>query len=149
MSNAHNEMTHKVISVNQNDSLRLAYKTMVELEIRHLPVVNDGKLIGIVSDRDILKAGENNAGGAFIIPDASVETVMNEEIVTCNTSTPLAKVAWILLEEKISALPVTDSSQKIVGIITSTDLIKYMAKSFEKKWQEIPISQIQGLGYFI
>lgn len=87
--------------------------------IRHIPLTLDNKLMGMISDRDLLKV---ESAGTFLFLKA--EDIMTSVLVVAEEETPLAHVARVLLEEKISALPIIDKSHRLVGIISRTDILK-------------------------
>lgn len=121
---------HKdLVTITPDTSLVKARDLIAEKLIEHLLVVNkDGKLVGIVSDRDLkqtwaspattLSAHELN----YLLKQLDVETMMVTKIITISPGTTIERAARIMQEERISALPVTDK-EKLVGIITTTDVM--------------------------
>lgn len=87
--------------------------------IRHVPLVKENKLMGMVSDRDLLKV---ESSGTFYYLKA--DSIMSTVIVVADEETPLAHIARVLLEEKISAIPIIDESHHLSGMITRTDILK-------------------------
>jgi len=87
--------------------------------IRHVPLIKEKKLMGMVSDRDLLKV---ESSGTFFYLKA--DSIMTTVIVVADEETPLAHIARVLLEEKISALPIIDESHHLTGMITRTDILK-------------------------
>jgi len=90
--------------------------------IRHLPVV-DGGLVGIVSDRDLKRA--LGAGGA---EERRVDQIMTRAVVTVTPGAPVEEAARVMLEERISALPVVDGG-RLVGIVTETDVVELFVRA--------------------
>lgn len=120
-------MTRHVLCALPGDLIEDAWKLMKDIHCRHLPVVSDGKLIGIVSDRDILlRATYGEHGIAF--PDMRVSEVMTSRVVSCGPSARLSAVAATMLENNLDSLPVTDDENHLLGIVTSSDLLKVMQK---------------------
>ena len=76
-------------------------------------------IIGMISDRDLLKV---ELAGTFLYLKA--EDIMTTVLVVAEEETPLAHIARVLLEEKISALPIIDKSHKLVGMISRSDILK-------------------------
>ena len=105
--------------VHEDDSIRAADWEMTIDEIRHLLVVDTaGKLLGIVSDRDVLRARERGEG------DAAISTIMSRDVLFIGPATPASWAVERMLRGKYSALPVVDEVGKPIGIITSTDFLE-------------------------
>jgi CBS domain-containing protein len=105
--------------VHEDDSIRTADWEMTLDEIRHLLVVDTtGKLVGIVSDRDVLRARERGDS------DVPIGTVMNRDVLFIGPATPASWAVERMLRGKYSALPVVDEAGKPIGIVTSTDFLE-------------------------
>lgn len=124
--NASAAMTREVVTAPPDLALRSAWRLMQEHHFRHLPVVADGKLCGIVSDRDVLLRARLDHG-AVEVPELTVGEAMTLSPYTCRTGTSVANVAGLMLEHKIDALPVLDSQGCLVGLVTSSDLLALLA----------------------
>jgi acetoin utilization protein AcuB len=109
-------MTKNPVTVSPRDTLAVAQEKMRAGEFRQIPVVDHGRLVGILTDRDIRKYGRHN-----IV--ASVQSAMTEGAITATPATPLEEVAQILLRHKIGALPVVEK-EELVGIISTTDILQ-------------------------
>jgi CBS domain-containing protein len=106
-------------TAHEDDSIRMADWEMTIDEIRHLLVIDvDGRLVGIVSDRDILRAREHNT------TDAPLGRIMNREVMSVGPATPAAFAVERMMRGKYSALPVVDDSGRPIGIVTSTDFLE-------------------------
>jgi CBS domain-containing protein len=124
-------MTISVVTVNPKDSLRHARELMVKHRINQLPVTMDGKLVGIVTDRDIRDAYPSSLRllrGKDIDEFADSYTV--EEVMTYNVSavspqTSLREAAQRLRKQRFGALPVVEK-ERLVGIITRSDVLDAM-----------------------
>jgi CBS domain-containing protein len=92
---------------------------MKSRNIRHIPIFSDHKIIGMISDRDLLKV-DLAATFAFL----KAEDIMTTVLVVAEEETPLAHIARVLIEEKISALPIIDKFHQLVGMISRTDILK-------------------------
>lgn len=132
-------MTHEILAVMPKTTADVAYEMMAEAGCRHLPVLDGDKLEGILSDRDILLFSGWREGKIFV-PKVAVDTVMSRFPLTCRPDTKLADVAWIMAEQKLDAMPVTDFRGRVIGIVTSTDLVKTFMNEGEEN---------HGLGRFI
>lgn len=118
-------MTTNVITARIDDTMDLADLDMKMARIRHIPVVdNDNKVIGIVSDRDILRAF-----GALGDHSLIIGAVMTDRVETIDESEPAKEALRIMLEKKISCLPVADASGGLVGVITETDFMRLLYES--------------------
>ncbi|NPV86484.1 MAG: CBS domain-containing protein [Anaerolineae bacterium] len=122
-------MTHPVITISPETSVADALRIMHERHIRRLPVVKNGKLVGIVSERTLLKASPSIATtlDVYEIKEAldklKVESIMKREVITVTEDTPLEDVARLMAENKIGGIPVVKGDE-VVGIITETDIFK-------------------------
>ncbi|MCB9595872.1 MAG: CBS domain-containing protein [Sandaracinaceae bacterium] len=115
-------MSRRVIVIGPSTPLAAAWDIMVTCRIRHLPVVRDGLLLGIVSDRDALlhsKATED----AIVPPSIPVSEIMSPFPYVCDPSTHVADIVRTMTEQKIDAMPVLDAEEKLIGLVTSTDLL--------------------------
>jgi CBS domain-containing protein len=114
------DVMHKpVFSLNIDTPLEQIRNAMKSHSIRHIPLLKNDMLIGMISDRDLLKI---EMSGTFLFLKA--EDIMTTVLVVAEEETPLAHLARVLLEEKISALPVVNKSHKLVGMISRTDILK-------------------------
>lgn len=124
-------MASHIFHVKSTDTTMSAIKLMQKKNIRHLPVTQNGDLVGIVSDRDIRKSlfvdkvnsFRDAESGARLVHRSKLEEVMTRQVETTNRSATLVEVANRMVERKIGALPVTNN-RKLVGIITETDLLR-------------------------
>ena len=114
-------MTSPVVSIPPDISLQEAYRTMQEKGIRHLPVVEEDKLVGIITDRDLRLATSALVPTPFA-PGGKVSAVMCRTPVTADAMDPVEDAARTMREQKIGCLPVMDDG-KLIGIITGLDLL--------------------------
>lgn len=112
-------MTKPVHTMAADSSLKDIKNLMAKHDIRHVPIVKDRHIVGMISDRDILKVGMT---GTF--PFLKASNIMSTVLVVALDETPLAHIARVLMEEKISCLPVIDSNQLLVGMISRTDILR-------------------------
>ena len=106
-------MTRDVVVASPTLSVGVAARLMRRLHVRHLPVVDDRKLVGILSDRDLIKHAA----------DASCGQAMTPAPVTCSQDASVGRVASLMLEHKIDSVPVVSVSGILIGLVTSTDLL--------------------------
>jgi CBS domain-containing membrane protein len=125
-------MTSPVITFFAEQTLPLAEDVMNLKHLRHLPVVDDaGRLVGLVSHRDLLRAQISTLAGLTDAQirarqaDVRVSQIMTRDVWTVNPQSDAARVGRTLLDHKFGCLPVVDADQRLVGIITERDFIKY------------------------
>ena len=130
-------MTLPVLSMKPNDTFLQALRIMQTHRIRHLPVLSDNQLVGIVSDRDMrrtlgawrveeeARSSEGTRGHEVV----TMNNIMQTDVVTTSSSATLAEVADVLVRHKFSCLPVLDDGG-LAGIITDTDLLEAFVAAF-------------------
>jgi len=127
-------MTPNVITVDKNESLGTALRLMRENRIRRLPVVSGGKLVGIVSDRDLKGALPSRATSLDVwelhalIDKLKVSEIMTKNVVTTKPGATIERVAMIMMERKIEGLPVLDAKGGLVGIVTEGDVFRALTE---------------------
>jgi acetoin utilization protein AcuB len=109
------------ITISDKTKLNEAYKLMLDKGIRHLPVVKNWKLVGLVTDRDLRLATSKLAKHPFN-PDTEVEKVMSHPVNTISPNDPVERATQIMRELRIGCLPVVEEDH-LVGIVTVTDLL--------------------------
>ncbi len=122
-------MSKPVITISPEMPIPDVLSLMKKEHIRRAPVVKKGKLIGIVSDKDLLNASPSPATTLsiweinYLVSKITVEEVMTKNVMTVDESTPIEQAARIMADNKIGGLPVMRNG-KVIGIITETDLFK-------------------------
>lgn len=125
-------MSTDVITVDEDISLMKASRLMKEHGIKHLPVLKKGRLVGIVSDRDLKEAQPSKATLLdihelyFLLDQVKIKHVMSSDPYTINAGEIVERAANVMLEHDISALPVVDQEGKLEGIVTKGDLFHAM-----------------------
>jgi acetoin utilization protein AcuB len=114
-------MTRTVVSAGPTMRVRDAIQLLDDSDIRHLPIVEDGRLVGIVSDRD-LRAYEGSAE----LLQTPVGEIMQQEPVCMEASESLAAVIDVMLEYKIGALPVVGEEGELLGIVSYIDVLRHV-----------------------
>jgi len=119
-------MTKKVIAVTPGDTVRDANRILQENRIHHLPVVEGGELVGIVSDADIqkwiLKEQRVDKDGTVIRRTGTVKEIMTREVVAVTPEDTIEDALLILHQRRFGALPVVEG-ERLVGIFTKTDVL--------------------------
>ena len=129
-------MSNNVIKLNLSDSLSKAEELFKTHNIRHIPVVNGDKVVGIISNADLLKVAladyndDDTEVTGTLYNMFTLEQVMTKNVATVLSFTSIRDVAEIFATNDFRALPVTYEN-KLVGIITTTDIIKYLLSQFE------------------
>ncbi len=115
-------MSRSVITVTPETEFHRAFDLMRSRNIHHLPVVDGGRVVGIVAERDLLLAAAN-----FGSSEVPVGEIMRSPAVCVGESALLKEAARLLVVRHIGSLPVLDSRKALVGIITETDIFKIAA----------------------
>ena len=109
-------MIRSVATILERQTVAEAREEMELSHIRHLPVVDaEGRLVGVVSDRDLMRAGD---------PTDSVGACMSAAVATVSPETDLTEAAFLLIRDRIGCLPVSDASGKLLGILTESDFVR-------------------------
>lgn len=127
-------MTRKIIALNRNDNLETAEMLFKKHKIRHIPVVHEDSIIGMLSYTDLLRISfadafneDEDEVDTVVYNMFTIDQVMAKNLVSVSSGTPVKEVAKILAKKEFHALPIVDDG-RLVGIITTTDLINYMLK---------------------
>ncbi|NTU78053.1 MAG: CBS domain-containing protein [Chloroflexales bacterium] len=124
-------MNHPVISVTPDTPVNDALHLMRTEHIRRTPVIAHGKLLGIVSMKDLLNAAPSNATTLsvwelnYLLSKLTVEPIMTRNVTTIAEDMPIEEVARIMADQRVGGLPVMRGGE-VVGIITETDLFKIL-----------------------
>jgi acetoin utilization protein AcuB len=127
-----NWMNPNVITVDADDSMLDATKLLKEHNIRHLPVLEKGKLVGVITDRDLKRASPSDATALeahellYLIANIKVREIMTKNPITVPYNYTIEEAAELLLQARISGMPVVDKDGEVIGTITQTDLFKVL-----------------------
>lgn len=128
-------MTDYVIYISPDTSLREAYYLMHEAGFRHLPVVDNARLVGLISLGDLRAAGPVEADTSYLMDphylwdSATVECAMSNNVITVGPDLLIRDAAQTMLEYKIGSLPVVDVDGSLIGMITETDILRLVTAS--------------------
>jgi CBS domain-containing protein len=130
-------MSRKLIAVAPHDSVEGAVRLLRQRGVRHLLVMTEGQLVGILSDRDLKRAMDPgrskkrllNLGGLFfLLEPILVREIMTPNPVTISPDATAQEAAAVMVAERFGALPV-ERKGKTIGIVTETDLLRHFAKT--------------------
>jgi len=122
-------MSSPVITVAPDLPIMQALDLMKKNRIRRLPVVKNGKMVGIVSEGDLLNASPSDATSLsvwelnYLLGKITVDEIMTKKVITVDEDTPIEEAAFLMDENKIGGLPVVHKGE-LVGLITETDLFR-------------------------
>ncbi|MGD1838130.1 MAG: CBS domain-containing protein [Nitrososphaeraceae archaeon] len=137
-------MTTIVLSISKNESVNEAMRILLDNKISRLLVINNDKLIGIITIRDLMPITSlvglgyeqykknqftSNISTIGIKGFILVEDIMNNDLITIFRTDDLAEAAKIMVRKRISGLPVVDKNEKLNGIITKTDIVKAFSET--------------------
>jgi CBS domain-containing protein len=119
------------VTLKPEATLDLANDVISLGRIRHIPVVDDGKLVGLLSERDLIGAAANRIFGlkqktrSALLKGELVKNVMKKRVVTVAPDTPIKEAARLMAEKKIGCVPVL-SEGTLVGLVTTTNILRYL-----------------------
>jgi CBS domain-containing protein len=128
-------MTKDVVLINMDTPLGQAMEACSDKRIRHIPVVDENqKIVGLITDRDLRSfisprigtISENNSDRQNL--RRPVHLIMLREVVTANPEMSIADAARSMIEHRVGCLPVVDPELHVVGLITTTDLLRYISE---------------------
>jgi CBS domain-containing protein len=127
-------MTATPVTITPRTSLSEAHRLMKQKKVRRLPVVDDGKLVGIVALSDVLEAEPSGATTLsiyelnYLLAELKVDKIMKHNVITVKPDATIRDAASIMLEHKIGGLPVLEDG-KLVGIITESDIFRMIVRT--------------------
>ncbi|MEA3279064.1 MAG: CBS and ACT domain-containing protein [Thermodesulfobacteriota bacterium] len=130
-----NWMSRTVFTIDLNESIHNAMKLLQKHKIRMLPVTKKDKLVGVITDRDIKRASASDATTLsvhelnYILSKVKVSEIMSDKPVTVPFDYTIEETAEVLLNHKISGVPVVNHDGGIVGTITQTDIFREIISS--------------------
>ncbi|MCW9024906.1 MAG: CBS domain-containing protein [Gammaproteobacteria bacterium] len=131
-----NVMSNNIIAVQEGQPLSEIRHKMVDSNIHHIPVLSGKKLVGMVSFTDMMKlnvvinGADDRTVDSIIDQQFTINDIMSKELTTLSTNDSVREVAGILSNNNFHAVPVTNSSSELQGIVTSSDLIRYLSDQY-------------------
>jgi CBS domain-containing protein len=120
-------MTRELITLKETQNLAIADELLRLNRIRHLPVVRQGKLVGLVTHRDLLKASGHKDPDPAMQPMWAAD-IMTRDVRTVSPSTRLRDAVPVMQQNKFGCLPVVNEDGTLMGILTEADLVRYAQK---------------------
>lgn len=123
-------MATTILTVDANTSVMRAGRTMKDNNIRRLPVVSQGKLAGIITDRDLKEASPSSKTDMdlhemyYLLSEMKVKDVMTDSPIRLYLDDTLEKAALVMLNEKISGVVVVDEEENLVGLLSESDVLR-------------------------
>jgi CBS domain-containing protein len=119
------------VTLRPEDTLELANDVISLGRIRHIPVVDGGRLVGLLSERDLMGAAASQIFGlkqkskSALLKSVPIKDVMKKRVVTVTPDTPIKEAAHLMAEKKIGCVPVV-ADGTLVGLVTTTDILRYV-----------------------
>ncbi len=129
-------MTRNPSTVSPKDKIRLAVERMIERKCRRLPVVDEGRLVGIISRIDLRRATNSpfvlreRRYDEFLLDHIDVEACMTRDPKTVTPQTSIVQAAKLMRDHKLGGLPVVEDG-RLVGMVTETDLLNFLIRMLE------------------
>ena len=123
-------MTKTVVTIDPNDSMQEAIRLMKDRDIRMLPVLKKGALVGIVTDRDVKRSSASDATTLeihellYLVSKIKIKEIMTKDPVSVPFDYTIEETAEVLLKNKISGAPVVNHDGRLVGTITQVDIFR-------------------------
>jgi CBS domain-containing protein len=132
-------MTRDVVTVEEDDSLLNLRESLATLRFRHLPVTDEDRLIGLLTETDLLGIASSNLLPHHAAQDRElqerfrVRDIMVRDVITVTPDTPVQQAARLLLKQRYNCLPVVDEQNILLGIVTASDFTKLIAQAARER----------------
>lgn len=127
-------MQTEIHTVTLDTTLPEALRLTAQRGVRHLPVLDGDRLVGILSDRDLKRAMASSASSlaahelTYLLDQLRVGEVMTRTVITIGRMFPIEEAARLMVQEKIGALPVTEG-ERLIGLVTETDVLRLFVRA--------------------
>jgi len=131
-------MTPDPFTLTEDDRVKTAVQHLLRAGIRHVPILRDGALVGIVTDRDLrralpsVEAGASPAKYQAFMERTTLKQIMRSDPVTCTPDTDIADAVRTFVERKLGAIPVVEGDE-VVAILTQIDILRAFLHVLEKE----------------
>lgn len=136
-------MTRDVVTVSPDTTLPEAHRLMTDNQIRRLPVMENGRLVGIVTGGDVRGAEASDATLLsvwelhYLIAKIKIGEIMTPDPVIISQDATIGEAAQVMLDNKISGLPVVNGEGKLVGIITESDIFRIVVQGWKEQAESL------------
>ena len=126
-------MTGSPVTLKPEDTFDLANNVISLGRIRHIPVVKDGRLVGLLSERDLIGAAATTIFGlkqkrkSALLKTVLIKDVMKKRVISVKLDTPIKDAAQLMADKKIGCVTVVESGT-LVGLLTTTDILRYVER---------------------
>ena len=127
-------MTRNPISISPNDNVDAAQDLLKKHKIRRLPVIDRGKLVGIITDKDLMRVAPSAATTLSkyeinsLLAKITIREIMSDKVISVNENAPIEEAALLMSMNKIGGLPVVSNVGAVVGVITETDIFNALVE---------------------
>lgn len=127
-------MTASVISVASDTPISVAHQIMKKNNVRRLPVIDNGELVGVITIGDVREASPSDATTLsiwelnYLWAQLTVDKVMSKRVITVTPETAIVEAARLMLENKISGIIVVNDAKEVMGVVTESDIFKMLVK---------------------
>jgi CBS domain-containing protein len=136
-------MTKKPLTLAPTDDVAMARALMQHGGIRHVPVVDGGRLVGLITRQSLIRAETQHGPASAALP---VSDYMTSQVQTARVGMPVRKAARLMLQHKLGCLPVLDDTGALVGILTESDLVR-LAADLAEDLDRAELAITRGLGH--
>ena len=143
-------MTRNVVTITPDTTLPEAHRLMTEKRVRRLPVMRNDFLVGIITLGDVRGAEPSGATSLsiwelnYLLSKLKIEEIMTRNLITISPYATIGQAAGLMLEYKVSGLPVVDGEMKLVGIITESDIFRMVVQGWHQVDPVEPVLQTVG-----
>jgi CBS domain-containing protein len=130
-------MSTNLVTVRHGEPISKVRELIREHGIHHIPVVSGQKLVGMISNSDVLRVSfgaafntDERAVDATLDHTMTIEQLMQKDPISVRENAPIREAAAVLVKGDFHSLPVVGEGNKLVGLVTSTDLIRYLLEQF-------------------